>query len=162
MSLDNFEFIFRFTLHLLPKGLPVSDITVYWVANGEIDCFPVRSHSHLSIGKISGNPKYKKLINITITALANYYISEPYLLLMVHLALSPRLHPSTRIITGEDSDLGIASRLNPYLLSVVFLQWVIGRKPFGYIDIANSDSAISATTKAVISQAQRAVTEFIV
>ena len=37
--------------------------------------------------------------------------------------------------------------------------WVIGRKPFGNIHIANSDSAASATTKEAIYQAYRAVNE---
>lgn len=37
--------------------------------------------------------------------------------------------------------------------------WVIGRQPYGNIHIANSDSAASATTKAAISQAYRAVNE---
>ena len=37
--------------------------------------------------------------------------------------------------------------------------WVIGRKPFGHISIANSDSAASANTNAAITQAYRAVRE---
>jgi spermidine dehydrogenase len=37
--------------------------------------------------------------------------------------------------------------------------WVIGRQPFGNIYIANSDSAVSSSTKAAIKQAHRAVTE---
>jgi spermidine dehydrogenase len=37
--------------------------------------------------------------------------------------------------------------------------WIIGRKPFGNIFIANSDSAVSADTDAAISQAYRAVSE---
>ena len=37
--------------------------------------------------------------------------------------------------------------------------WIIGRKPFGNIFIANSDSAVSADTDAAISQAYRAVKE---
>ena len=37
--------------------------------------------------------------------------------------------------------------------------WVIGRQPFGNIHIANSDSAVSSSTKAAIKQAYRAVTE---
>ena len=39
--------------------------------------------------------------------------------------------------------------------------WVIGRQPFGNIHIANSDSAASATTKAAIKQAHRAVKEIL-
>ncbi|MEO0338845.1 MAG: FAD/NAD(P)-binding protein [Bacteroidota bacterium] len=37
--------------------------------------------------------------------------------------------------------------------------WVIGRQPFGNIHIANSDSAVSSSTKAAIKQAYRAVSE---
>ena len=37
--------------------------------------------------------------------------------------------------------------------------WVIGRQPFGNIHIANSDSAVSSSTKEAIKQAHRAVTE---
>ena len=37
--------------------------------------------------------------------------------------------------------------------------WVIGRQPFGNIHIANSDADASATTKAAIKQAHRAVLE---
>jgi spermidine dehydrogenase len=37
--------------------------------------------------------------------------------------------------------------------------WVIGRKPFGRITIANSDSAAEAETDAAIDQAYRAVHE---
>ena len=37
--------------------------------------------------------------------------------------------------------------------------WVIGRQPFGNIHIANSDADASATTKAAIKQAHRAVSE---
>ena len=39
--------------------------------------------------------------------------------------------------------------------------WVIGRKPFGNIHIANSDAAASATTEAAIAQAFRAVREIV-
>ncbi len=37
--------------------------------------------------------------------------------------------------------------------------WVIGRRPFGRIAIANSDAGASATTKSAIDQAWRAVRE---
>jgi spermidine dehydrogenase len=37
--------------------------------------------------------------------------------------------------------------------------WVVGRKPFGRITIANSDSAAEAETDAAIDQAYRAVHE---
>ena len=37
--------------------------------------------------------------------------------------------------------------------------WVIGRQPFGNIHIANSDSAVTSSTKAAIKQAHRAVSE---
>jgi spermidine dehydrogenase len=37
--------------------------------------------------------------------------------------------------------------------------WVIGRKPFGQIAIANSDAGASAYTDAAIDQAYRAITE---
>ncbi|HSD71067.1 MAG TPA: hypothetical protein VLB07_16025, partial [Woeseiaceae bacterium] len=37
--------------------------------------------------------------------------------------------------------------------------WVIGRKPFGRIAIANSDAGARADTNSAISQAYRAVTE---
>jgi len=37
--------------------------------------------------------------------------------------------------------------------------WVIGRKPFGNIAIANSDAGASAYTDCAIDQAYRAVTE---
>jgi spermidine dehydrogenase len=37
--------------------------------------------------------------------------------------------------------------------------WVLGRKPFGQIAIANSDAAASAYTDAAIDQAYRAVQE---
>ncbi|HTT32876.1 MAG TPA: NAD(P)-binding protein [Methylomirabilota bacterium] len=39
--------------------------------------------------------------------------------------------------------------------------WVVGRKPFGRIFIANSDSGASAETDAAIDQAHRAVTELL-
>ena len=39
--------------------------------------------------------------------------------------------------------------------------WVIGRKPFGNIHIANSDAGASATTKSAIKEAHRAVKEIL-
>ena len=37
--------------------------------------------------------------------------------------------------------------------------WVIGRKPFGNIHIANSDANVKADTQTAIAQAYRAVNE---
>ncbi len=39
--------------------------------------------------------------------------------------------------------------------------WVVGRKPFGRIAIANSDAGASAYTDAAIDQAHRAVQELV-
>ena len=39
--------------------------------------------------------------------------------------------------------------------------WVVGRKPFGHIAIANSDAGANAYTNEAIDQAHRAVTELL-